>query len=80
MTAHGDDGDGYCRFSDLPVDQCGGCLGHDDGDKFVPVETFGEMPARYSSAVACGHRVKKGDTIYSTAEDEWICGSCSKSV
>lgn len=68
----------FCEQSDLPKDQCAHCLGHTDRDG--PWETFNSIRARFSSTLACGHYVVVGDTIHQTADDEWVCGTCSKSV
>ena len=74
---HKPDEDGYCVASDLPAEQCAGCLGHGEGvDDWSAVNVTTTMPARYASQLACGHTPETGETICKTKEG-WICVPCS---
>lgn len=69
-----------CDLTELLVDQCSHCLGHEDVETIDPgsVAVHRTMLARYDSrcALDARHLVEAGDRIGYT-DHGWVCAPCT---
>lgn len=69
-----------CDLTDLLVDQCAHCLGHEDqklNERIGAVRIHQRMEAKYQGpcALDCGGRIEVGDFIGRT-DAGWACPRC----
>jgi hypothetical protein len=68
-----------CEFTELYVDQCAHCLGHQDVETidYTTVKVHHTMNARLDGRCALNgkHTIVEGDRIGRT-DDGWACTSC----
>lgn len=74
-----------CDLTDLLVNQCAHCLGHDKPEKVDPKSLMGPsfrvITAQYEGrcVLDARHAIEPGDSIANT-DHGWICGACTSAA